>query len=43
MAYTWGEIKLESIKKMFLNNDAITKDDLSAFMKSNPNEEVKNA
>ena len=35
MAYTWGEIKLESIKKMFLNNDTITKDDLSAMAEDN--------
>ena len=35
MAYTWGEIKLESIKKMFLNNDTITKDDLSSMSEDN--------
>lgn len=35
MAYTWGEIKLESIKKMFLNNDIITKDDLSNMAEDN--------
>lgn len=35
MTYTWGEIKLESIKKMFLNNDTITKDDLSAMAEDN--------
>ena len=29
MAYTWGEIKLESIKKMFLNNDIIQITDLN--------------
>lgn len=35
MAYTWGEIKLESIKKMFLNNDTITIDDLSNMAEDN--------
>ena len=35
MAYTWGEIKLESIKKMFLNNDTITKEDLSVMAEDN--------
>lgn len=35
MAYTWGEIKLESIKKMFLNNDIITLDDLDTMAEDN--------
>lgn len=35
MAYTWGEIKLESIKKMFLNNDIITIDDLDDMTEDN--------
>lgn len=35
MAYTWGEIKLESIKKMFLNNDTITLEDLDDMAEDN--------
>ena len=35
MAYTWGEIKLESIKKMFLNNDIIDINDLTKMKKDN--------
>lgn len=35
MAYTWGEIQLESIKKMFLNNDNIKVRDLRAMRNDN--------
>ena len=35
MAYTWGEIKLESIKKMFLNNDIIQITDLNKMKNDN--------
>lgn len=35
MAYTWGEIKLESIKKMFLNNDVIDLNDLRSMKNDN--------
>lgn len=35
MAYTWGEIQLESIKKMFLNNDNIKTSDLRAMRNDN--------
>ena len=35
MAYTWGEIKLESIKKMFLNNDIIDINDLNKMKSDN--------
>lgn len=35
MAYTWGEIKLESVKKMFLNNDRITLNDLDSMVDDN--------
>lgn len=34
-SYTWGEIKLESIKKMFLNNDIIDINDLTKMKKDN--------
>lgn len=35
MAYTWGEIQLESIKKMFLNNDVIDENDLRKMKNDN--------
>lgn len=35
MAYTWGQIKLESIKKMFLNNDNIYEKDLRKMKNDN--------
>ena len=35
MAYTWGQIKLESIKKMFLNNDNIYEKDLRSMKNDN--------
>ena len=35
MAYTWGEIQLESIKKMFLNNDTIQLKDLRKMRNDN--------
>ncbi len=35
MAYTWGEIQLESVKKMFLNNDIIDVNDLRKMRKDN--------
>lgn len=35
MSYTWGEIQLESIKKMFLNNDNIKLNDLRAMKNDN--------
>ena len=35
MAYTWGEIQLESIKKMFLNNDTIRLNDLRDMRSDN--------
>lgn len=35
MAYTWGEIQLESIKKMFLNNDNISLNDLRSMRRDN--------
>lgn len=35
MAYTWGEIQLESIKKMFLNNDTIQLNDLRKMRNDN--------
>ena len=35
MAYTWGQIKLESIKKMFLNNDNIYEKDLRSMKTDN--------
>lgn len=35
MAYTWGEIQLESIKKMFLNNDTIRLQDLRSMRTDN--------
>lgn len=35
MAYTWGQIKLESIKKMFLNNDNIYEKDLRKMKTDN--------
>lgn len=35
MAYTWGQIKLESIKKMFLNNDNIYEKDLRRMKNDN--------
>lgn len=35
MAYTWGQIKLESIKKMFLNNDIIQERDLKKMSTDN--------
>lgn len=33
--YTWGEIQLESVKKMFLNNDIINLRDLKAMRSDN--------
>lgn len=33
--YTWGEIQLESVKKMFLNNDIIDLNDLRKMRKDN--------
>lgn len=33
--YTWGEIQLESIKKMFLNNDTIDLNDLRSMRNDN--------
>lgn len=35
MAYTWGQIKLESIKKMFLNNDNIYEKNLNEMKNDN--------
>lgn len=35
MAYTWGQIQLESVKKMFLNNDNIYEKDLKSMRKDN--------
>lgn len=35
MAYTWGEIQVESLKKMFLNNDSIFQSDLSQMKEDN--------
>lgn len=35
MSYTWGQIKLESIKKMFLNNDIISENDLRKMSTDN--------
>jgi len=35
MAYTWGQIKLESVKKMFLNNDNIYEKDLRSMKNDN--------
>ena len=34
-SYTWGQIKLESIKKMFLNNDNIYEKDLRSMKNDN--------
>ena len=34
-SYTWGQIKLESIKKMFLNNDNIYEKDLRNMINDN--------
>ena len=33
--YTWGEIQLETCKKMFLNSDKITTDDLDTLRENN--------
>lgn len=35
MAYTWGEIQIESLKKMFLNNTSIFEEDLESMKNDN--------
>lgn len=35
MAYTWGEIQIESLKKMFLNNTSIYQSELPKFREDN--------
>lgn len=35
MAYTWGEIQIESLKKMFLNNTSIFEKDLESMRNDN--------
>ena len=34
-SYTWGEIQIETCKKMFLNSDVITTDDLDTLRENN--------
>ena len=31
MRYTWGEIQILAIQKMFLNNDVLNVDDLETY------------
>ena len=35
MAYTWGEIQIESLKKMFLNNTSIYQSELAQMREDN--------
>ena len=35
MAYTWGEIQIESLKKMFLNNTSIFQSELAQMREDN--------